>query len=295
MTSLHAPGDRPLSSPAFFSPDVAVARRFYLDLNPSRRRRLAVVCGGLEHCTPGYEIHRATFPFYSIEYVARGRGEVKLKGKASALQPGRLFSYGPGVPHHITGDASDPLVKYFVDFSGTAATELLRSCGLAAGKASEVFPANALQPLFDELIEAGLGGRAASEPLCARLLECIALRITGARAPMTSAGNHGFNTWQECRRYIEEHSLRLRTLEQIAAECHINNAYLCRLFRRYDHQSPYQYLLRLKMNVAAERLLQPGALVKQVAGEVGFPDAFHFSRVFRSVLGLSPAAFRGLR
>jgi type IV pilus assembly protein PilC len=32
-----------------------------------------------------------------------------------------------------------------------------------------------------------------------------------------------------------------------------------------------------------------------VAGEVGFPDAFHFSRVFRSVLGLSPAAFRGLR
>ncbi len=49
------------------------------------------------------------------------------------------------------------------------------------------------------------------------------------------------------------------------------------------------------MNHAAERLQQPGVLVKQAAEEVGFPDALHFSRVFRSVIGLSPAAFRRLR
>jgi AraC-like DNA-binding protein len=72
--------------------------------------------------------------------------------------------------------------------------------------------------------------------------------------------------------HIEQHSLRLRTLEQIASECHVNNAYLCRLFRRYDDQSPYQYLLRLKMNFAAERLQRPGVMVKQVAGEVGFTN-----------------------
>jgi AraC-like DNA-binding protein len=87
----------------------------------------------------------------------------------------------------------------------------------------------------------------------------------------------------------------LRTLQQIASECHVNNAYLCRLFRRYDNQTPYQYLLRLKMNFAAECLRQPGVLVKQVAEEAGFADPFHFSRVFTSVFGLSPVAFRGLR
>jgi len=42
-------------------------------------------------------------------------------------------------------------------------------------------------------------------------------------------------------------------------------------------------------------LQQPGALVKQVAEEAGFTDPFHFSRVFTSVFGLSPTAFRGLR
>jgi len=283
------------TAPDFFSADVAQARRFYLDLNPPKNRPLAVVCGGLEHCTPDYAIRRETFPFYSIEYAVRGRGEVRLRGRACALQPGRLFSYGPGIPQNITGDAAAPLVKYFVDFAGTRARALLRSCGLPPGRVSEVFPANALQPLFDELIQAGLRAHRESAELCGKLLECLALRITGARAPLAGAETRAFATYQQCRSHLEQHSLRLRTLEQMAGECHVNNAYFCRLFRRFDNQSPYQYLLRLKMNHAAERLKQPGALVKQVAEESGFADPFHFSRVFTSVFGLSPTAFRGLR
>ena len=49
------------------------------------------------------------------------------------------------------------------------------------------------------------------------------------------------------------------------------------------------------MNHAAERLQESGVLVKQAAAETGFADPFHFSRVFRRVLGMSPAAFRILR
>lgn len=285
----------PAGAPAFFSPQVAAARRFYLDLNPPRRRRLTVVCGGLEQCRPDYAIRRDTFPFYSIEYVARGGGELKLKGKPFILQAGRLFAYGPRVPHHITGNPSEPLVKYFVDFVGTAALPLLRTCGLAPGQAVQIFPPNTLAPLFDELIQSGLQAGSHSAALCASLLECLALKIATAKAPLGGAETLAFTTYQHCRRFIEEHFLRLRTLEQIAAECHASNAYLCRLFRRYDQQTPYQYLLRLKMNHAAARLQQSGTLVKQAAEEAGFPDPFHFSRVFKSVLGVSPDAFRRIR
>jgi AraC-like DNA-binding protein len=283
------------SAPDFFSPDVATARRFYLDLNPSKRRPLVVVCGGLEYCTPDYAIHRQTFPFYSLEYVVRGNGQVKLQARAYPLRPGRLFAYGPGIPHHITGDAANPLVKYFVDFTGTRGLALLRSCGLAPGGVSEVFPANTLQPLLDELIQAGLTAHPKNHRLCAKLLECLALRMDGARTPLEGADTLAFTTYQQCRRHIEHRCLQLRTLEQISRECHVNNAYLCRLFRRYDQQTPYQFLLRLKMNHAAERLQQSSVLVKQVAEEIGFPDPFHFSRVFKSILGLSPDAFRRIR
>jgi AraC-like DNA-binding protein len=295
MKPSDAPPRLAPTAPEFFSPHVAEARRFYLDLNPSKRRRLAVVCGGVERCTPDYAIHRGSFPFYSMEYVARGHGQLKLRGHSHLLQPGRLFSYGPGVPHDITGNPADPLLKYFVDFFGMGAPDLLRSCRLAPGRVAQVFPPNALSPLWDELIQSGLCAGRGCADLCAKLLECLALRIAGANAPLEGAETLAFTTYQQCRRHIEEHFLRLRTLEQIAHECNANNAYLCRLFQRYDHQSPYQYLLRLKMNHAAERLQHPGVLVKQAAEQVGFADPFHFSRAFRNVLGVSPATFRGLR
>jgi AraC-like DNA-binding protein len=295
MKPTHKPPRRDsLAQPEFFSPDVAKARRFYLDLNPPKSAALSVVCGGLEHCTPSYAVRRNTFPFYSIEYVARGRGELELKERRYALQPGRLFSYGPGIPHTITGSIEEPLVKYFVDFLGTGALPLLRFCNLAPGRVSEVFPPHAIQSLFDELIDGGRQLDRESGMLCTKLLECLALKIAGARAPLEGAEAPAFGTYQQSRQYITEHFLELRTLEEISRQCHVTGAHLCRLFRRYDHLSPYQYLLRLKMNAAAERLAQPGTLVKQVAEKVGFPDQFHFSRVFKSVLGISPVEFRRL-
>ena len=85
------------ASPVFFSLQVAKAQRFYLDLNPPRNVPLAVVCGGCEHCTPEYAINRPSFSYFSLEFVARGKGAVRLRGKPFSLQCGRLFCYGPGI------------------------------------------------------------------------------------------------------------------------------------------------------------------------------------------------------
>jgi AraC-like DNA-binding protein len=282
-------------APAFFSPDVAEARRFYLDLNPPERQKLAVVCGGVEHCATFYAIHRANFPFYSIEYVAHGSGGLKLNGHTHTLRAGGVFSYGPGVPQHITGDPADPFVKYFVDFTGKDAARLLRSCGLPPGSVKQVCPPHALSALFDELIESGLSRGHGNAELCAKLLECLALKLSRTNATVEEMETLAFATYQRCRQYIEQHFLGLRTLQEVAVECHANKAYLCRLFRNYHHQTPYQYLLRLKMNYAAECLQKPGAMVKLVAQEVGFADPFHFSRVFRNILGVSPSGIRKLR
>lgn len=292
---LPKPWSKALSGPKFFSAQVAVARRFYLDLTPDPQTALTVVCGGAEHCTPEYAIHRDDFPFYSLEYVASGSGQARLQGHNFPLSAGTIFSYGPGTAHDITGDPASPLVKYFVDFAGRDALSLLKSCKLPPGHVSRVFPASTLTPLFDELIQSGLSLSRGNAALCARLLECLALKISGANAPLQGTETLAFTTYQDCLQHIKSHFLRLRTLEQIATECHTDKAYLCRLFRRYDRQSPYQFLLRLKMNHAADRIQQSGILVKQVADETGFADPFHFSRVFRSMLGVSPSNFRKLR
>ncbi len=279
------------AQPAFFSTQVSSARRFYLDLKPAPRIPLAVVSGGCEHCVPDYAIHRPTFAFYSLEFVLRGKGRVSLKGRSYDLEPGSLFSYGPGVRHDIASVGPLPLVKYFVDFSGPEATALLRSCRLAPGNVSRVLLVSELQTFFDELIRSGVRGSRYAPDLCAALLKCLAIKIAESRTSLNEAGYLSFATFAACQNYIQEHFLELKSLAEIARQCHVHAVYLCRLFQRYNQQTPYQYLMRLKMNRAAELLQEPGAMVKQVAEQVGFADSGHFSRVFKASLGLSPTAF----
>jgi len=280
--------------PEFFSHQVGEARRFCLDLHPSGRRPLAVVSAGLEHCAPDYVIQRATFPYLCIEYVVRGRGRLKLGSFDSTLKAGMAFSYGPGIPHNITTDSRDPLVKYFVDFAGERAASILVKCGLADGRVVHVFPPDCVMPLFDELIRSGMQPRANTGELCSMLLECLALKIGAVSAPPEAAQSRSFAAYLRCRAVIEQNFLRLRSLEQIANRCGMDDAYICRLFSRFDSQTPYRYLLRLKISHAATELQKPGRLVKDVAAEVGFTDSFHFSRLFRSMLGSSPSQFRKL-
>jgi AraC-like DNA-binding protein len=280
--------------PEFFSLQVRLARRFYLDLAPSGRKPLVVVCGGCEHCTADYAVRRASFPYFSIEFVASGKGLLDLAGQRVELLPGMVFSYGPGIPHEITSDRTDPPVKYFIDFAGTQAAPLLRKYAFAPGTITRV-PPGEIQTIFDDLIQNGLKATPLTPLLCQTLLKYLVLKIGELMMPLETSQARAFATFQRCRGYIQSRYASLSTLGQIARECHVDPAYLCRLFRRFDHQTPYQLLLRLKMNFAAQRLQDPGSLVKQVAVELGFSDPFHFSRAFKNVFGLSPEAFRRLR
>lgn len=172
------PGASTATNPDFFSTQILQARRFFLNLSPATRSHLRVACGGLEYCDPQYTIQRSSFPFYSIEFVARGLGWLRLGTKEHRLNPGSVFSYGPGVRHEISTDPQQPLIKYFVDFAGAGASALLKSSGLRAGSLAQVFPPTEMQPLFDELIRSGLRGTRRSPRICAILLEALAQKLT---------------------------------------------------------------------------------------------------------------------
>jgi AraC-like DNA-binding protein len=280
-----------MAQPDFFSTQISGARRFYRELGPADSKPISVVCGGREECAPDYEIHRGDFPYWSVEFVAKGRGRLQLEGRGYRLAPGILFGYGPGVPHDIVTDSADPLVKYFVDFVGKRAESLLRRLAPAPGSLVQTSAPSEVLSIFDDLIRDGLKGTPYSGPICAGLLEILLLKVAETAVPPGSVESAGFGTYQRCRRLLEERFLELRSLRDYAGACRVEPAYLCRLFRRFDHESPYRRLVRLKMNHAAARLQARGMLVKQVAEELGFSDAYHFSRSFKGVFGLAPERF----
>lgn len=58
--------------------------------------------------------------------------------------------------------------------------------------------------------------------------------------------------------------------------------------------SPHRYLLMRRLALARDLIHAARPLV-DVACEAGFADQAHFTRVFRSAFGLTPARYRALR
>lgn len=286
--------EEPAIVPAFVSHQVTAAQRFYLNLKPAASHSFTVVCGGRETCAPDYVVRRTSFPFHALEFVVAGEGEVVLRGRTHPLRAGVVFCYGPRVRHEICSSRAAPLEKYFVDFAGRDAPRRLREAGLASGGAIQVLAVGDVRGEFDALLRFGRRKDRRTERTCALQLELLLHTIARAGATGSIAERRARAAFERCRQHIDAHFTRLQSLAEVAAECHLERSHVCRLFKRFHDDSPLQYLLRRRMHWAADRLQEPGVLVREVADELRL-DAFHFSRAFKRVHGVSPLAFLATR
>lgn len=278
--------------PSFVSRQVVKSHRFFLDLRPASTRPLTVVCGGEEHVRRDYVVDRNDFPYLGLEFVAAGQGTAVLGGRAVPLGPGSVFTYGPRVPHTIQTDPRQRLRKYYVDFLGSKALERLRAARLAPGSHITVAPAGEIQAVFDLLQRCGLSPSAHSQSLCEQLLGVLLTKITERALPAEPRDLEARHTFSRFKQFLNDQRQRLMSIEMAAAEFGISTAYACRLFRRFGEESPYRYLLRQRMSLAADLLTHERLQVQQAATRLGYTDPYQFSRAFKRVAGLSPRDFR---
>ena len=64
-----------------------------------------------------------------------------------------------------------------------------------------------------------------------------------------------------------------------------------RAFKQTTGCAPLEYLLRLRIEKAAEMLAHGGLRVADAAMQAGFDDSAYFSRQFKAIMGVSPIAY----
>ncbi|SMP64086.1 AraC-type DNA-binding protein [Neorhodopirellula lusitana] len=291
MQNLNQDESEPIQSgaePDFVSDQVTEAKRYYLDLNPSPKDPLVVVCGGVERTRLDYEIDRQRFAYYGLEFVAEGQGDLTLGGEEYPLSSGSLFAYGPLTPHRIASRPPDRMRKYFVDIAGSEAKSLLEEAGLLDGKPLRAPRAHEMVELFDMLDREASGDADCASEICAQVLRLILTKIRLGCLAECPTMPRAYSTYERVREYLDVNFLTIHTIEEAAKQCDLTPIHLSRLFRRFGGMGAYQFLLRRKMDRAAELLLEENMLVKDVAEQLGFSDAFQFSRAFKRVHGLPP-------
>ncbi|HEX7339434.1 MAG TPA: AraC family transcriptional regulator [Rhodanobacteraceae bacterium] len=94
--------------------------------------------------------------------------------------------------------------------------------------------------------------------------------------------------------YIHAHLAETLRVEALACMSHLSLAQFERRMRRVFQLSAGQYLLKVRIDAAAQWLRQGALSVAQVALQTGFCDQSALSRKFRQTTGLSPSQYRQL-
>lgn len=92
--------------------------------------------------------------------------------------------------------------------------------------------------------------------------------------------------------FIHDNLDKKITLPELAALTGWNMYYFARIFKKYMNESPYQYLLKARIEKAKSLIITSTVNLSQIALELGFENHSHFSQTFRKMVGVSPDAYR---
>ncbi|MEZ9232894.1 GlxA family transcriptional regulator [Vibrio amylolyticus] len=104
--------------------------------------------------------------------------------------------------------------------------------------------------------------------------------------------NHGDERVLKAQKYCEDTPLNEQSNQDMARICNVSEKTLTRSFKRSLQLTPQQYRLRYKMDLAKKEITINRCTVEQAAYLVGYNDVSNFSRVFKKVVGISPAEYR---
>jgi AraC family transcriptional regulator len=92
--------------------------------------------------------------------------------------------------------------------------------------------------------------------------------------------------------YVLAHLDRNLSLQELADLVGLNPHYFCRLFKAACGLTPHQYLLKSRVDQAAQLLRSTPLPIADVAQQVGFYDQSRFTQVFRRWMGVTPKHYQ---
>lgn len=234
-----------------------LTNRHLCDLNP--------LVAGEENCVPGHSFGPAVREYTLLHYVISGKGVFYCDGNAYPVGAGQVFCILPGQVTTYTADESDPWHYRWIGFDG---------------KLSEDF--SHLPPVFD-CPQQFFPPEESEYRLAASLLELYDHLFAGDKA-----GNpHVLRV----ENYIRAQYMQPIRVEGIAKELHLDRRYLSRLFKAHTGCTMQEFLIRVRLEAAAEHLRR-GATVAEAAALSGYEDVTNFSKMFKRHYGIPPVCIK---
>jgi len=216
------------------------------------------------------------------------------------LTPGVVFLYPPGAIHweRLRGIGYSVQVR-FVLFDGGEAAGLQSLFAPGATWLRFEDASGRIAGFLDTMTAAGKergdeGFWDAQAGLCSilsHLLSSVPAAAANTRRLLDAALGVPSDFVRSVREYLQAHLGEATSLVELARHAGVSLSTLSHHYRRETGETPMQTLVQMRLRQVKGLLLR-GRRLKEIAPLAGFVDAFHLSRVFKQMTGVSPRQFR---
>lgn len=244
-------------------------------------------------CDREYFTRRKGMETCLILYTIDGAGSVEYNGSKSLLQPGQLMILDcRNYQYYATCGEHWHLL--WIHFAGKCAFDYTRL--LHAHNPGPFFLGNRISfPDYYKKIAACISHSDLQAELDISLLlhrlltELITLKKS---EDFARKFKHHQKELEASISYLKEHLSDSLSVELLAERCHLSKYYYIKLFKTYTGQTPYDYLLHIRLQKSQKLLAETVMPIGEIATETGFGDSKNYISCFKKKFGITPLQFR---
>lgn len=231
------------------------------------------------------QLNPRQFRFYSLCHLIEGEGWFwKPNSQKFRVHQGEGVLVVPDETMDYAGTDQDWGEDY-ICFLGPVADHLFRSGVLNTG-VIKIGPIRRLLPAIEKAMDPSDDSQIEANSLLQKLLVDLYLE----NRPSKLGGKE--KAVEDMRQLLLNDSRRWWTVEEMAKECDMSVNHMRNLFKEQTGLSPKTFIENLKMRRAAERLSNTLEPISSIAADFSYLDPYHFSRVFKRIMGMSPKQYR---
>lgn len=237
---------------------------------------------------------------YIIHFVLEGNGTFHRDNKTYKLYPGRAFVI---TPHNLVSysPAKDSSYTYcWLAFSGTDCDMVFKACGITEDVAVFDFTPESIEKLNEFLDIIKENRECANDKTFYLSVYSMAYEVLANCSKLLSP-EQGENKQtsssivDKALEYMQNNLSKPLNVSDLCGELGVSRSYFTTLFKKTLKQSPYKYLLNLRIQQSSELLISDKNLfIYNIAELVGFSSVEQFCKVFYKLNGCTPSEFRKL-
>lgn len=278
-----------------------VLPHYYSFIPGSVRKRILAhpLCRNLFLTEIGYEAETSFHPVaktkldnhYLIVYVAKGRGTYQIRKQKFRVAENDFFVVPAQGIEKMESEVSDPWSIYWAYFSGSQAAKVVshlngrqlspRQAKPLVGRISQFNDILHHLELMENIENLVYANSRFYSFLCSfRLMVLSAKKYARKDGVIQSI------------EYMRENINKVVTLEHLASIAGLSISHYCAVFKQKTMQTPLQLHTSMKIQRACQLLQNKNQTIKSISYTLGFFDQYHFSKVFKQIMGMAPRDFR---